>query len=98
MKRIALMSAALWLGWITPAGAMDREGPSVSEQRSVQANSADAPHLSISNVPSAVRNLSLDTGLKNKAAPLRRLDTYTNPAKNAGNDPKTYNPIRIPLW
>jgi hypothetical protein len=96
--RIALMTAAIWLGWIPLVDAVDRDGPIVSEQRSVQGNSVDAPHLSIPNVPSAARNLSLDTGLKNKAAPIRRLDTYTNPAKNAGNDPKMYNPITIPLW
>jgi hypothetical protein len=98
MKGIALITAALGLGWITLGEAMDRDWPIVSEPGYAEGKSVGTPHLNISTVPSPARDLSLDTGHKKEAVPVRRLDTYAKPAKNAGNDPKVYNPISIPLW
>jgi hypothetical protein len=99
MKRIALMTATLGLGWITLAGAMETEISVLPEQRYVDAKSSVMPDLGASRVRAPVPNLHPDIGVKDKATPLRRLDTYSNPIKNNGNDgKKIYNPISIPLW
>jgi hypothetical protein len=99
MKRMALITATLGLGWITLAGAMETEISVLPEQGYVDAKSSLTPDLGVSRLQAAPRDVSPDSGVKNKAASLRRLDTYSKRTKDNGNDgKKIYNPISIPLW